>query len=41
MTDCGGNYTILKNGVKDCSKCFLPHDPKKGYDFVIEKLSHL
>ncbi|HRX20360.1 MAG TPA: cysteine-rich small domain-containing protein [Syntrophomonadaceae bacterium] len=25
LTDCGGAFTILKNGLKDCSKCLLPH----------------
>jgi len=25
LTDCGGDYVILKNGLKDCSKCLLPH----------------
>ena len=23
--DCGGGFKILKNGVKDCSSCTLPH----------------
>lgn len=23
--NCGGNYIILENGLKDCSKCTLPH----------------
>lgn len=23
--DCGGNYTLLENGVKDCSHCLRPH----------------
>ncbi|NLD20436.1 MAG: metal-binding protein [Clostridiales bacterium] len=22
---CGGNFTYLKNGVKDCSNCTVPH----------------
>jgi Zn-finger protein len=35
MKECGGNFTILKNGVKDCSECLLPH---YDYDYVIEKL---
>ena len=35
--NCGGNYSILKNGVKDCSKCLLPHS-EKGYDIIIEFL---
>jgi len=35
--DCGGNYIILKNGIKDCSKCELPHT-EKGYDYVVKFL---
>jgi len=23
--ECGHNYHILENGVKDCSKCIYPH----------------
>lgn len=37
LEDCGGNFTILENGLKDCSKCFLPHN-KDGYDYIIDKL---
>lgn len=35
IADCGGNYVILKNGVKDCSACLLPH---YNYDAIISKL---
>ena len=31
--DCGGDFIILKNGVKDCSGCNLPHE-EKGYDYI-------
>jgi len=24
--DCGGNYVILNNGLKDCSACLKPHE---------------
>ena len=34
FNDCGGKYKILKNGIKDCSQCVLPH-MKKGYDYII------
>lgn len=37
MADCGGNYTIGNNGVKDCSACILPHKAE-NYTYVIEKL---
>ncbi|MGI6261934.1 MAG: cysteine-rich small domain-containing protein [Acutalibacteraceae bacterium] len=33
--DCGGNYTILKNGVKDCSECTIPHF---CYDRIVQRL---
>lgn len=33
-TDCGGNYIILNNGLKDCSKCLKPHTK----DFIKEQL---
>lgn len=35
--DCGGNYTILDNGWKDCSNCMIPHNPE-GYDYIVRKL---
>lgn len=35
--DCGGNYTILDNGWKDCSECFIPHKPE-NYEYIIQKL---
>lgn len=34
MIDCGGNYKILSNGVKDCSSCTIPHQP----EFVKENI---
>lgn len=34
---CGGNSTILSNGVKDCSDCLFPHI-RENYEKVIEKL---
>lgn len=35
--DCGGDFILLKNGVKDCKNCSIPHS-KEGYDYIIEKL---
>lgn len=35
--DCGGNYKILDNGLKDCSECELPHS-YDGYDYIVEFL---
>ncbi len=34
--NCGGNYTILSNGIKDCSNCLLPHKPN-SYQYIINK----
>ncbi|MDO5725088.1 MAG: cysteine-rich small domain-containing protein [Tissierellia bacterium] len=34
--DCGGNFK-MKDGVKDCTNCLLPHRPK-GYDYINDKL---
>lgn len=33
--DCGGNFTILPNGIKDCSMCLIPH---YNYDYIINKI---
>ncbi len=33
---CGGNFTFVGDGIKDCSKCMIPHSPK-GYDYIIGK----
>jgi len=38
MDDCGGNYTRLKDNIKDCSKCTLPHS-KGGYNYIINKIN--
>ena len=35
--DCGGNYTYLENGCKDCSACTFPHR-KENYGLMIERL---
>jgi hypothetical protein len=38
--DCGGNYLILDNALKDCTGCVFPHG-EDGYDkviaFIVEK----
>ncbi len=31
--DCGGNFKILENGIKDCSECLIPHG-KNGYEHI-------
>ena len=35
--DCGGEYIILNNGIKDCSKCLKPHTK----EFIIAQLIKL
>ena len=35
--DCGGDFAILDNGLKDCSSCELPHS-EDGYDKVVSFL---
>jgi Zn-finger protein len=35
--DCGGNYIIMENGLKDCSNCLKPHQK----EFVREQLMKL
>jgi Zn-finger protein len=35
--DCGGEFAILDNGLKDCSRCRLPHGPD-GWDRVMARL---
>ena len=37
IPDCGGDFNILDNGIKDCSSCTIPHE-KNNYDFIIDKL---
>ncbi len=34
--NCGGNFEYIAGGIKDCSKCFLPHDPK-SYFYILSK----
>lgn len=34
---CGGSFTYLENGVKDCSRCVRPHR-RENYEAVLEKM---
>ena len=34
---CGGNFTYTEKGIKDCSKCLIPHR-RENYELVIEKM---
>ena len=37
MEDCPGNPSFTQEGVKDCSKCLLPHNPE-SYEKILSKL---
>ena len=34
---CGGNFSYLENGIKDCSNCLIPHRAE-NYDRIMEKM---
>ena len=36
--ECGGNFTIFENGVKDCSNCTIPHEPVFVEEYLKSKL---
>ena len=38
IPDCGGDFSLLPNGMKDCSSCLLPHK-EESYKYIVEKLS--
>lgn len=35
---CGGHFRYNIKGIKDCSKCNVPHIKEEGYDFVLERI---
>lgn len=37
---CGGDFVYLKNGVKSCENCTLPHS-EGGYEHVMSKIGGL
>ena len=37
---CGGNFTYLENGIKDCSACMRPHI-KGNYDDILSQMPHI
>ncbi len=37
---CGGNPVYTPDGIKDCSRCLLPHRPE-GYDYILSKFSQV
>ena len=38
--ECGGNFVILENGVKDCSGCTIPHR-KENYGWITEHFQQI
>lgn len=38
--NCGGNFKILENGVKDCSACLVPHK-RSNYDYIGQKFGDI
>ncbi len=34
---CNGNYSYNDKGIKDCSKCFFPHD-RRNYSAIVNKI---
>ncbi len=37
---CGGNFTYLPNGYKDCTKCLYPHIPD-NYDEIVSRYQEI
>jgi len=37
---CGGNFRYTDEGVKDCTRCMIPHS-KNGYDYVLAKFDEV
>ena len=37
ITNCGGDYTVTDEGMKDCSKCIYPH-LSENYKEVVKKV---
>lgn len=37
---CGGNFKYTDKGIKNCSKCTIPHR-KDNYDYIIGKFNDI
>ncbi len=37
---CGGNFKYIEGGIKDCSDCLLPHNPK-SYFYILSKYNEI
>ena len=38
--NCGGNFQYSEKGIKDCSKCMLPHN-KNNYEYIMSKFQDI
>ena len=38
--DCGGSFTYLENGCKDCSRCLYPHR-RENYEAVVGRFGDI
>ena len=38
--DCGGHFTYKESGVKDCTRCALPHR-RENFGYVVSKAREL
>lgn len=38
--NCGGNFSFTTEGIKDCSKCLLPHR-RENYKYVCSKIREI
>ena len=38
--NCGGNFTYLENGIKDCSNCLRPHK-RENYDSIVKQMPQI
>ena len=34
--DCGGNYSYTETGIKDCSKCLVPHR-RDSFEYITKR----
>ena len=37
---CGGNFRFTERGIKDCSKCTLPHQ-RKNFGYITSKFQEI
>ena len=38
--DCGGNFRYTEKGIKDCSRCMLPHR-RENYGYITAKFQEI